>query len=37
VRYKDRSIILERGQLAVSIRDFADAMDRDKAWIERLL
>lgn len=37
VRYKDRIITLERGQLAVSIRDFAAAMDRDKAWIERLM
>lgn len=37
VRYKDRLIGLDRGQLAVSVRDFAAAMDRDKAWIERLL
>jgi hypothetical protein len=37
VRYKDRLISLERGQLAVSIRDFASAMDRDKAWVERLM
>lgn len=37
VRYKERPIILERGQLAISVRDFANAMDRDKAWIERLL
>jgi hypothetical protein len=37
VRYKARGICLERGQLAISVRDFADAMDRDKAWIERLL
>lgn len=37
VRYKDRRIDLARGQLAVSVRDFAAAMDRDKAWIERLL
>jgi DNA-binding transcriptional regulator YhcF (GntR family) len=37
VRYKDRLIELGRGQLAISVRDFAAAMDRDKAWIERLL
>jgi hypothetical protein len=37
VRYKDRVLFLDRGQLAVSVRDLARAMDRDKAWIERLL
>jgi hypothetical protein len=37
VRYKERPICLERGQLAISVREFAAAMDRDKAWIERLL
>jgi hypothetical protein len=37
VRYKDRIIFLDRGQVAVSVRDFARAVDRDKAWIERLL
>lgn len=37
VRYKERVIFLDRGQAAVSVRDFARAMDRDKAWIERLL
>lgn len=36
VRYKDRAINLQRGQLAMSVRDMAAAMDRDKAWIERL-
>lgn len=36
VRYKDRPITLARGQIAVSVRDMANAMDRDKAWIERL-
>lgn len=36
VRYKERSIILGRGSLAVSQRDMAKALDRDKAWIERL-
>lgn len=36
VRYKERCITLERGQLAVSQRDMARALDRDKAWIERL-
>lgn len=36
VRYKERGIYLDRGQLAVSQRDMARALDRDKAWIERL-
>jgi len=36
VRYKERMIELKRGQLAISTRDMAAAMDRDKAWIERL-
>ena len=35
LRYKGRSISLQRGQLAVSIRDLANDLDRDKAWIER--
>ena len=37
IRYKGHGVCLERGQLAISIREFAVAMDRDKAWIERLL
>lgn len=37
VRYKGHVVSLDRGQLAISVRDFAAAMDRDKAWIERLL
>lgn len=36
VRYKERIISLKRGQVAISIRDFASDMDRDKAWVERL-
>lgn len=36
VRYKGRQIHLERRQLAISIRDFATDMDRDKAWVERM-
>jgi len=36
VRYKERGIHLKRGQLAVSQRDMARSLDRDKAWIERL-
>jgi len=36
VRYKDRAINLQRGQLAMSVRDMGTAMDRDKAWVERL-
>lgn len=37
VRYKGHDIMLDRGQLTVSVRDFADAMDRPKGWAERLL
>lgn len=36
VRYKERAILLDRGQLAISQRDMGRALDRDKAWIERL-
>lgn len=36
VRYKERGIHLRRGQLAISQRDMAKALDRDKAWVERL-
>jgi len=36
VRYKERGIMLQRGQVAISQRDMARALDRDKAWIERL-
>lgn len=36
VRYKGHKLSLKRGQLAVSQRDMATALDRDKAWIERL-
>jgi hypothetical protein len=36
VRYKGKGIDLARGQLAVSVRDFAAAMDRPKGWGERL-
>jgi hypothetical protein len=36
VRYKGHKIELQRGQLAVSQRDMARALDRDKAWVERL-
>jgi hypothetical protein len=37
VRYRDHIIQLERGQLAISLRDLAFRFDRDKAWIGRLL
>ena len=37
VRYQERAVSLARGQLAVSVRDLARAMDRDKGWVERLL
>lgn len=36
VRYKGIPLKLERGQLAVSIRDFAKSHDRPKGWVERL-
>ncbi|WP_288935089.1 hypothetical protein [uncultured Sphingomonas sp.] len=37
VRYKGMAVRLERGQLAVSVRDLAEALDRPKGWVERLL
>lgn len=37
VRYKGQSVALQRGQLAVSVRDLAEALDRPKGWVERLL
>lgn len=37
VRYRERTISLVRGQLAVSIRDLAEHLDRPKGWTERLL
>jgi hypothetical protein len=37
VRYKGFDILLDRGQLTVSVRDFAEKMDRPKGWAERLL
>lgn len=37
VRYKGHRIDLKRGQLAISQRDMARALDRDKAWVERLI
>ena len=36
VRYKGRQIQIQRGQLCLSIRDFANDMDRDKSWVERM-
>lgn len=36
VRYKGHRIDLKRGQLAISQRDMAFQLDRDKGWIERL-
>lgn len=36
VRYRERLIHLKRGQLAISQRDMAASLDRDKAWVERL-
>lgn len=37
VRYKGIAVRLERGQLAVSVRDLAESLDRPKGWVERLL
>lgn len=37
VRYKGKAISLERGQLAISVRDFADAHERNKNWVSRVL
>lgn len=37
VRYKGKGYALERGQLAISIRDMAEALDRNKNWISRVL
>jgi hypothetical protein len=37
VRYKGHPISLERGQLAISVRDFAGAHDRNKNWVSRIL
>jgi hypothetical protein len=37
VRYKDRSISLNRGDLAMSVRDMAERLDRSKDWAKRFL
>lgn len=37
VRYKGKRASLQRGQVAISVRDFARAMDRHQGWVERLL
>jgi hypothetical protein len=37
VRYKERVIYLQRGQLAVSVRDMANALERSRSWAERFL
>lgn len=37
VRYKGRIVSLERGQLAVSVRDMATALERSKDWSKRFL
>lgn len=36
VRYKGRAFDLERGQVAISQRDMARALGRDKAYVDRL-
>jgi len=35
--HKGREIVLERGQLAMSVRDLADAMKRSRGWSQRFL
>jgi hypothetical protein len=35
VRYKDRVLVLERGQLAMSVRDFAKRWGKTKDWAQR--
>lgn len=37
VRYKDRNLTLQRGQVAVSVRDMATKLDRSKDWANRFL
>lgn len=37
VRYKERSIQLDRGQLAISVRDLAAVFGRSKDWANRFL
>lgn len=37
VRYKERAITLHRGQLAVSVRDMATKLDRNRQWVDRFL
>lgn len=37
VRYRKADLLLERGQLAISVRDFAEAMERHRCWIERFM
>lgn len=37
VRYKERMIVLQRGQLAMSVRDLAAALGRDRNWADRFL
>jgi len=37
LRYKDREIRLQRGQLAVSVRDMAAKLGRSKDWAQRFL
>jgi len=37
VRYKERIFHLQRGQLAVSVRDMARRLERSRSWVERFL
>lgn len=37
VRYKERAITLRRGQLAVSYRDMATKLDRNRQWVDRFM
>jgi len=34
VRYKERTVVLERGQVAVSVRDFGERWCRSKSWAQ---
>lgn len=37
VQYRRRWVLLERGQLTISVRDFAEAMERSRMWATRFL
>lgn len=37
VQYRRRWVVLQRGQLTISVRDFAEAMERPRMWATRFL